>query len=74
MGFDVRGLRRRDGRLSLGLIMNDRDFDPPEPCERCGEYHAMKNGLCWECLEEDKAEAAERKGDEMRHRRIFGED
>ena len=54
--------------------MNDRDFEPPETCRRCEEFHALKNGLCWQCLEEEKAAAAEAKADEMRERRLFGED
>jgi hypothetical protein len=52
---------------------NDSDLDPPETCKRCEEYHAMKDGLCWSCYEEEKACAAEAKGAEMRERWKLGD-
>lgn len=80
----VRLLCRLDVRVSVDMsdysdylrdreYANDSDLDPPETCKNCGEYHALAGGLCWSCLEEMKAIAAEEKADEMRERKLFGE-
>ena len=57
--------------VRVSVDMNDRELDPPETCTKCGEFHSMKYGLCWQCYEEEKAIAAEAKSDEMREKRRF---